>query len=134
MDGNFILYGLLPYVAVTVAIVGTLYRYVANRYTWSSLSSEFLENKVLFFGSFPWHFGIILILLFHIIAVIIPGAVIAWNGAPARLYALEITGLALGLLALFGLIMFIYRRLTDSRVRAVTSSMDVLILIILIIR
>ncbi len=134
MNGDFFLFGLIPYIVVTVAIVGTIYRYVANRYTWSSLSSEFLENKVLFFGSFPWHFGIILVLFMHIFAIIFPSAIIAWNGVPLRLYLLEITGAALGILALFGLIMFLYRRLTDSRVRAVTSTMDIIVLIVLIVQ
>ncbi len=134
MGWNYFLYGILPYVFCTIAIVGTIYRYVTNRYTWSSLSSEFLENKVLFFGSFPWHFGIILILLAHIFILFIPQGLFAWNSSPARLYALEISGLALGLLALVGLVLFIYRRLTDSRVRAVTSSWDVLVLIVLIIQ
>jgi len=134
MNWDFMLFGALPYVFITIAIVGTIYRYMVNRFSWSSLSSQFLENKVLFFGSFPWHFGIILVLLGHIIAILIPGTVLAWNGVPIRLYLLELSGLILGLLALIGLLMFIYRRLTDSRVRAVTTSWDVLVLIILAIQ
>jgi nitrate reductase gamma subunit len=117
-----------------IAIVGTLYRYMYSRYTWSSLSSQFLENKVLFFGSFPWHFGIVLILLAHIVTILVPSLVLGWNADPVRLYALEVTGLMLGILTLFGLLMFIYRRLTDSRVRAVTSSWDVFLIIILLIQ
>ncbi len=134
MNWDFMLFGTLPYVFITIAIVGTIYRYMVNRFSWSSLSSQFLENKVLFFGSFPWHFGIILVLLGHIIAIFIPGTLLAWNAVPVRLYLLELSGLMLGFLALIGLLMFIYRRLTDSRVRAVTSSWDVLILIILAIQ
>ena len=129
-----ILFGFIPYVFITIAIVGIVWRYATDKYSWSSLSSEFLENRVLFFGSFPWHFGIILILLAHIIILLIPQSVLTWNSSVARLDALEISGLALGLLTLFGLIMFIYRRLTDSRVRSLTSSWDVLVLIVLVIQ
>jgi len=129
-----ILFGFIPYVFISIAVVGIVYRYATDKYSWSSLSSQFLENRVLFFGSFPWHFGIILILLAHIIILLIPRSVLAWNSAPVRLYALEITGLSLGLLTLWGLTMFIYRRLTDSRVRSVTSSWDVLLLIVLVIQ
>ena len=134
MNWDNLLFGQLPYVIITIAIVGTIYRYTTNTYSWSSLSSQFLENKVLFFGSFPWHFGIILVLLAHILVLFIPGTLLAWNSVPVRLYLLEISGLSLGFLALFGLLMFIYRRLTDSRVRSVTSSWDVLIMVILVIQ
>ena len=134
MSWDNILFGQLPYLVITIAIVGTIYRYQMNRYSWSSQSSQFLENKVLFAGSFPWHSGIIIILLFHILALFIPSAILGWNAQPARLYFLEISGLILGILTLWGLVMFIYRRLTDSRVRAVTSSWDVLVLIILAIQ
>ena len=131
---NTILFGAMPYVLLTICIVGSIWRYRSNRYTWSSQSSEFLENNVLFFGSFPWHYGIILILLGHIFGIFFPSAILAWNGKPVRLYILELTGLALGFLALFGLLVFIYRRLTDIRVRAVTTGWDVVVLIVLLIQ
>ena len=134
MNIDNLLFGLMPYLFIVTAIVGTIYRYVANRYTWSSQSSQFLENKSLFYGSFPWHYGIILILLGHIIGIITPGSILAWNSVPVRLYILEISGLALGILAFIGLLVLVYRRLTDSRVKAVTSSWDILLLIVLLIQ
>lgn len=130
---NF-LYAVLPYVFISIAIIGTIWRYATNKYSWSSLSSQFLENKVLFFGSFPWHFGIIMVLLAHILAIIVPSLFVWWNANPVRLVILEASGLMLGFLALFGLLMFVYRRFTDSRVRAVTSSWDVIIIIVLLVQ
>ncbi len=129
-----ILFGAVPYIAITIAILGSIWRYNSNRFSWSSQSSQFLENKTLFFGSFPWHYGIILILLAHIVVIFVPSLMLKWNGSPGRLYAFELIGLALGFLALFGLLTLIYRRLSNTRVRAVTSSWDVLVLIILIIQ
>ncbi len=128
------LYGTMPYVLVAIAIVGVFWRFNYNRFSWSSQSSEFLENKVLFFGSFPWHYGIILILLGHIIGLIIPSGLLWWNSVPVRLYILELTGLSLGFLAFFGLLALCYRRLTNVRVKALTNSWDVIILIILLIQ
>ncbi len=128
------LFGTMPYVLVAIAVVGVFWRFNYNRFSWSSQSSEFLENKVLFFGSFPWHYGIILILLGHIIGLIIPGGLLWWNSVPVRLYILELTGLSLGFLAFFGLLALIYRRLTNVRVKALTNSWDVIILIILLIQ
>lgn len=131
---HFMLFGALPYVFITICIVGLIYRYTTNRYSWSSQSSEFLENSVLFYGANPWHYGIITILLVHIFGLFFPRAILAWNGVPARLYILELSGLALGFLAFFGLLVFTYRRLTDVRVKAVTSGWDVLTLIVLLIQ
>ena len=129
-----ILFGQLPYVLITIGIVGTLWRYSSNRFSWSSQSSQFLENKSLFYGSVPWHYGIIIILLMHILVIFVPGLLLKWNASPGRLYFLETVGLALGFLALVGLLALIYRRLSNNRVRAVTSSWDVIVLIILIVQ
>ena len=134
MNWDNVLFGQLPYVLITIGIFGTIYRFVSNRFSWSSQSSEFLENKTLFYGTVPWHYGIILILLAHIVVAFIPGAMLAWNASPGRLYAFELIGLILGFSALFGLLALIYRRLSNTRVRVVTSSWDVLVLIILIIQ
>ncbi len=131
---NTFLFGGMPYLFIMIAIVGVFWRYNSNRYSWSSQSSQFVENKVLFFGSFPWHDGIITLLLGHILGLIVPRSILWWNSVPARLYILELTALSLGFLALFGLLAFIYRRLTNSRVKSLTSSWDVLLLIVLIIQ
>jgi nitrate reductase gamma subunit len=128
------LFGGMPYVLIMIAIVGSIWRYTSNKYTWSSQSSQFVENKTLFFGSFPWHYGIILIIVGHIVGLIIPQSFLWWNSVPVRLYILELSGLALAFLALFGLLALIYRRLTNTRVKALTSSWDVLLLIVLLIQ
>ncbi len=129
-----ILFGGMPYLFIMTAIVGVFWRYNSSRYSWSSQSSQFVENKTLFFGSFPWHYGIITLLLGHILGLFIPRSILWWNSVPARLYILELTALSLGFLALFGLLALIYRRLTNPRVKALTSSWDVLLLIVLLIQ
>ena len=134
MDVNSILFGQFPYLALTIAIVGTIYRYQSNRFSWSSQSSQFLENKTLFYGSVPWHYGILFVLLFHFVALFIPPVILSWNAAPLRLYLLEISGLAFAILALVGLLVAFNRRLTNSRVRAVTTSWDIIVLIVLLIQ
>ncbi len=131
---NKILFGGMPYLFIMTAIVGVFWRYNNNRYSWSSQSSQFVENKTLFFGSFPWHYGIITLLLGHILGLFIPRSILWWNSVPVRLYILELTALSLAFLALFGLLALIYRRLTNTRVKALTSSWDVLLLIVLLIQ
>lgn len=127
------LFGVLPYLAIVVAVGGGIWRFRRDRFSYSSLSSQFLEGRRLFWGSVPWHYGIILVLLGHLVGVLFPKAVTAFNGVPIRLYILEGTGLAMGLLLLMGLVLLVVRRLTNPLVRSVTSRMDMVLLIILLV-
>jgi nitrate reductase gamma subunit len=126
------LFGVFPYVAIILAVVVTLWRYCGNRFSYSSLSSQFLENRQLFWGSVPWHYGILFILAGHLVGFLFPRAVLGWNGVPLRLYILEGTGLAFGLLALLGLMVLTIRRASNTRIRAVTSTMDMVLLLVLL--
>lgn len=49
----------LPYAALAIFIAGTIFRYTKYGYKVSSLSSEFLEGRRLFWGSQPFHWGIL---------------------------------------------------------------------------
>lgn len=129
-----VLFVAFPYLAVLLAIVVGIYRYRHDRFSYSSFSSQFLENRVLFQGSVPWHYGIVIILLAHVIALVFPegwGALIA---DAARLYTLEVTGLALALATIVGLVLLVVRRLTNARIFAVTSPMDWLLLAALLVQ
>jgi nitrate reductase gamma subunit len=123
-----------PYLAVILAVGGGIYRYFTDRFSYSSFSSQFVENRRLFWGSVPWHYGIILVLSAHLLALIFPGA---WGGllaAPLRLYVLEVTGMALALMSIAGLAWLLVRRLTNARVFVVTTAMDWLVLVALLVQ
>lgn len=121
---DVILFMALPYVVAVTFLLVSIYRYRVRPFTYSSLSSQFLENRLHFWSLVPFHYGIILVLTGHLVAFLVPSGVLLWNSAPLRLYALEITGLALGLMTLVGLIAGISRRFTTPRLRGVTSPMD----------
>jgi nitrate reductase gamma subunit len=125
---DFLLYATFPYVAVFIGIVGSVYRFRAKRYSVSSLSSQFLESSRLFQGSAAFHYGILIVLAGHLVGLLFPRGVTWFNAVPVRLYTLETTALAFGLLALFGLVVLIYRRLRSPRVLAVSSFMDFVLL------
>lgn len=130
-----VLFVVFPYVAVVLAVGGGLYRYFNRRFTYSSLSSQLLENRKLFWGSVPWHYGITLILLAHVLAWLFPGTAAAILGSGTRLFVIEAIGLGLALFAALGMILLIVRRLpTDSRARAVTSGMDWVLLFFLLVQ
>lgn len=130
---NTLLFGVFPYVAVTLAVVVTLYRMRYRKFTVSALSSQLLEHRKLYFGSIPFHWGTVLVLLGHVLAVFFPKGILLWNAVPLRLYLLEGTGLALGLWALIGLVLLLERRFTEPRIAAVTTGMDILVLLLLLV-
>jgi nitrate reductase gamma subunit len=130
-----VLFVVFPYIAVILAVGVGLHRYLSGRYTYSSLSSQLLENRKLFWGSVPWHYGITLILLAHLLAWLFPGSAAAILSNGTRLFIFEAVGLALALFAALGIIVLIIRRLpTDSRARSVTSGMDWVLLFFLLVQ
>ncbi len=131
---NQLLFVVFPYVAISLAVVVSVIRWRRHPFSVSALSSQLLESRKLFWGSVSFHWGISLVLLGHLAALLVPRGFELWNGAPARLYLLEATGLALGLWALFGVMVLIYRRLTNRRIQAVTSVMDGVVLALILVQ
>jgi len=133
MNWNTLLFLIFPYVATVLAVVVTVYRSIYRPFTVSSLSSQLLERKKLYWGSIPFHYGVVLILLMHLLALVFPKGLQLWNAVPIRLYLLEFSGLALGIWSLVGLVVLIWRRASDARVRTVTTRMDVIVLLLLLV-
>lgn len=129
---NLFFFIALPYIALVVFLVGTIYRYRATSYKYSSLSSGFLEKRTLFWGSLPFHWGILSLFFGHLIAFLIPSGVLAWNSHPVRLLVLEVAAFIFGLSVLWGLGTLIFRRLTSPRIRSVTNPMDGVIVALLV--
>ncbi len=131
---NSIFFIALPYVALLMFFVGTIYRYKAKKFKYSSLSSQFLETKRLYWGSLPFHWGILFLFFGHLTAFLFPKAILAWNQQPLRLLILEISAFVGGVMTLAGLSNLIYRRVTNPRVRKVTNYMDLILETLLIIQ
>ncbi len=127
-----LLFGVLPYAVFLSFFLFTIHRYRAETFTYSSLSSQFLENRQHFWGLAPFHFGIITILTGHLVAFLIPRQILLWNSRPARLYVLEVTALIAGLLTLVGFLGAVARRLSDPKVRVVTSALDWVLSVLLL--
>ncbi len=128
------LFVIFPYVALVLEIAVSFYRYFSGSYKFSSLSSEFLEGRELFWGSQPWHYGILFVLVGHVVGFLFPKEVLLFNEVPVRRLILEVTALTFGLMALVGLLVLIRRRFTNDRVWAVTAKMDLFVLFLLLIQ
>lgn len=129
---SIFLYAVIPYLAVAIAVLGGIWRYKTDRFSYTSQSSQFLESRALFWGSTSWHYGILMILGAHVVALVIwdPWASLLSN--PTRLYALEAIGLAFSILAIIGVAILSLRRLFVRRVTSVTSRMDWVLLVVLV--
>ena len=132
MDTFF--FSMYPYITIFTFFLVTIQRYRSKAFTYSSLSSQFLENRQHFWALVPFHYGIITILFAHIIWFLLPETVLWWNSVPLRLYIMEVSLFIFGLLTLIGLINIILRRKTNAMARIVTSKADRLVLTFLVIQ
>lgn len=123
-----------PYLALALCVAVSLLRFFWKPFSYSSLSSQFLENRQLFWGAGFWHWGILWVLLGHFVAFLVPGRILAWNAVPLRLYLLELSGLVMALLALVGVVALMVRRGTSARVKVVSSPMDWVLLALLLLQ
>ncbi len=129
-DINFIIFGIMPYAALTILVVGCIARYDRDQYTWKSSSSQLLKRKQLIWGSILFHVGIITIFFGHLVGLFTPVWVLDALGVP---YALKqwmavIIGGPAGIAALIGASLLMHRRLTEPRIRATSSWMDITIM------
>lgn len=130
----FFAFGVYPYIALAVCIIGTWARYDREQYTWKASSSQLLEKKQLRRGSLPFHVGILGILFGHFVGLLTPASV--WHvfgitPAMKQVVAIVAGGL-FGLLCLYGLVILVHRRLMHERVRASSSRMDIAVLLLLL--
>jgi nitrate reductase gamma subunit len=125
---NNLIFIALPYTALALLIFVTPYRFFTNRLTWSAYSTQFLERKLLFWGINPWHYGIIPVLLAHVLGFAFPGMMKGFLGNQGTLIILESFGIGLWLFAFFGILLLLLRRSNSVILKKVTFSSDWLLL------
>ena len=69
---NTLFFGIYPYIALVVLIVGTIVRYDREPYTWRSGSSQLLRRKQLVWGSVLFHVGVLVIFFGHLVGLLTP--------------------------------------------------------------
>ncbi|MEM3799637.1 MAG: respiratory nitrate reductase subunit gamma [Thermoprotei archaeon] len=137
MAGGFELFvwGVYPYIALTVFVVGLVLRYDKDPWGWTSKSSEILEKRMLQVGSLLFHWGFLLVVAGHILGLIIPVGVYNSLGVTAEEYhtLAFYGGAASGLISILGLIVLLARRLITPRIRATSGVDDYFTLAILLV-
>ncbi|GLX77407.1 respiratory nitrate reductase subunit gamma [Thalassotalea insulae] len=133
---NTLLFGLYPYIALTIFIVGSMLRYDREQYTWKTGSSQMLEGKGIKKGSMAFHIGIMAVLAGHFVGLLTPSQVwhaLGVTAATKQLIAMGAGGF-FGLICLYGILILLNRRLNNPRVRATSTTMDILILVLIFIQ
>ena len=129
---DVLLYGALPYLALALFLGVSIQRYRHDPFTFSSLSSQFLESRRLFWGSVPFHVGILTLFFGHLLGFLLPRQLTLFNRVPLRLFVFETSGLVAALLTLVGLLGLLLRRVGSARLRVNTSKTDLLVYALLL--
>jgi nitrate reductase gamma subunit len=125
-------FGIYPYVCLAVFLVGSLVRFDREQYSWRSGSSQLLRTRQLRWGSNLFHVGILLLFLGHLVGLLTPhGLYTMFISAETKQLLAMIAGGVFGALCFIGLTLLIHRRLTDPRIRATSSSMDIAVVILI---
>lgn len=123
---NEFLWVVVPYICLTVFVVGHFWRYRYDKFGWTTRSSQLYEDRLLRIGSPLFHFGILAVFLGHVMGLGVPKSWTEAVGVSEDLYhfmAVSIGAVA-GFCTLAGLTILIYRRRTVGPVFSATTVMD----------
>ena len=124
-------FGIYPYIALAVFLVGSLIRFDREQYTWKSDSSQLLRRGQLRLGSNLFHIGILALFAGHVVGLLTPKEVYHALGlsTEAKQMIAIVAGGVFGAMCLVGLLLLIHRRLAEPRIRATSTRMDIFILL-----
>lgn len=132
MSANTLLFGVYPYVALAICLIGSWARFDLAQYTWKADSSQMLRKKNMRLASNLFHIGVLFILAGHFVGLLVPESIYHHViSTPNKQLLAMVSGGFFGVLCFIGLTMLIHRRLTDERVKANTSTSDLMILVVL---
>jgi nitrate reductase gamma subunit len=126
------LFGLYPYICLTVFFLGSLIRFDRDQYTWKSDSSQLLKRGQLRLGSNLFHIGVLFLFFGHFFGMLTPHFVYEhFIGAGAKQLVAMVSGGIAGLLGFVGVTLLLHRRLTEPRIRATSKTSDIVLLVLL---
>ena len=129
------MFGIFPYIAIGVMVLGSILRYDRDPYTWKADSSQLLRRKGLRIGSNFFHIGILLLFLGHFVGLLTPHwAYEPFVSAGTKQVLAMTAGGIFGVICLIGLLVLMHRRLLDERVRATSRFSDIALLFLLLLQ
>lgn len=129
-----LLWGALPYIAVVLLIAGTVWRFRYDKFGWTTRSSQVYESKLLNVASPMFHYGMLFVLVGHLMGLFVPESWTDNVGLNEHTYHLMSLygGTAAGILAVLGILMLLYRRRTNTPVFKATTANDKVMYLVLL--
>lgn len=132
---NAFLWIVLPYICLTIFVVGHWWRYRYDKFGWTTRSSQLYESALLRIGSPMFHFGILFVVMGHVMGLLVPKS---WTDAvglsqEAYHFLAVSVGLLAGFMTLAGLAILVYRRRTTGPVFSATTPMDKVMYVFLVV-
>ena len=129
---NF-LFGIYPYIAISVMVMASIARYERDPFTWKSKSSQLLRKRQFVVGSVLFHVGVLMIFAGHMVGLLTPIQIFDFLGVShgAKQMLAIVAGGVAGIMALVGGILLLHRRLFDPRIRANSTLADTGIMVLL---
>jgi nitrate reductase gamma subunit len=133
--GEVFLWVALPYLALGIFVVGHIWRWRYDQFGWTSRSTQLQERRLLKWGGPLFHYATFAAIAGHALGILIPASWVSAIGVPERAYHwfAAIAGTAAAVLVIVGVVILASRRLFVPRVRATTTGVDYLALILLLI-
>ncbi|HEY4614150.1 MAG TPA: respiratory nitrate reductase subunit gamma [Citricoccus sp.] len=132
--GDVLLWGVLPYVVLAVFVGGAVWRYRYDQFGWTTRSSQLYESRLLRWASPLFHFGILAVLVGHIVGLVVPKSWTDSWGVTEQMY--HVMALGIGAVAgagtLLGVVLLIYRRRTTGPVFMATTANDKVMYVVLV--
>ena len=125
------IFGIYPYIALAIFLLGSLIRFDREQYTWKSDSSQVLHAGSLRAGNILFHLGVIGLFFGHAAGLLTPLWV--WDAlgishSTKQLVAMVAGGI-MGSLGLIGILILLVRRFSNERISAVTTFKDKIVIL-----
>lgn len=130
MNLKTVIFGVYPYIALTVFFIGSWIRYDHAQYTWKTDSSQLLSYAQMRLASNLFHVGILSIFAGHFAGLVLPHGLWLALGVSdmQHQWIAIVAGTVFGLMCLLGGVMLWLRRMFNPRVRATSRFSDIFIL------
>jgi nitrate reductase gamma subunit len=126
---NDFLFGVYPYICLTVFLLGSLIRFDRDQYTWKSDSSQLLRAGQLRWGSNLFHVGVLFLFFGHTFGMLTPHFIYEpFISAGTKQVVAMTSGGLFGLLGFIGVSILLHRRLSDPRIRVNSKTSDIVLL------
>ena len=134
MNAGVLFFGVWPYLALVVFVVGHVWRWRTDQFGWTSRTTGLVEKRWLALGSPLFHWGALLVVLGHFGGLLVPAWLTRAAGVPDEAYHLVAIsmGLAAGTVFTVGAVLLVMRRFVlGTRLRIVTRPGDIVVYVIL---